>query len=101
MPKLKSYIVSLMVPASVAYLHVHVLYLAATHSSACMKATRDGESSRSILPTGIELLPTILLSPHLKLTQLERAQGGVAHPPNEGEVGAHFYNLGAKRFDHG
>jgi len=23
-----------------------------------------------------------------------RAQGGVAHPPNEGEVGAHFYNLG-------
>ncbi|KAI9785194.1 MAG: hypothetical protein M1839_000832 [Geoglossum umbratile] len=28
---------------------------------------------------------------HLKLA---RAEGGVAHPPNQGEVGAHFYNLG-------
>jgi hypothetical protein len=28
------------------------------------------------------------------LTRLARAHGGVAHPPNQGEVGAHFHNLG-------
>src|SRR5579862_6798827 len=26
--------------------------------------------------------------------KLARAQGGVAHPPNQGEVRAHFYSLG-------
>jgi hypothetical protein len=33
---------------------------------------------------------------HLKLIQLAQAQGGMAYPPNWGEVGAHFHNLGAQ-----
>ena len=36
----------------------------------------------------------MLTHAHLKLTRLARAKGGVAHPPNWGEVGAHFHNLG-------
>jgi len=43
---------------------------------------------------GCQLLCPIWRGLHPKLTRLARAKGGVAHPPNWGEVGAHFYNLG-------
>jgi hypothetical protein len=36
----------------------------------------------------------MLTHAHLKLTQHAQAQSGVANPPNQGVVGAHFYNLG-------
>src|SRR3954453_15030378 len=64
------------------------------HNSDPIYKNHSCTSSREGVRKQVSSMKSWLTHAHLKLTRLAREKGGVAPPPNWGEVRAHFYNLG-------